>query len=195
VPGRPTRGHNPRRRPARVPAPTVRPARPSDLDGINRIYDHYVRTSTSTFDLEPPPAAERAAWFGVHAGGRYRLWVAAADGGAVHGFACSSPYRPRLAYQTTVEVSIYVAPESLGHGLGDALYRALFDSLRDEELHRAVAVIALPNPASVTLHTRWGFREVGCFHEVGLKFGRYWDVSFWERPMERGVPVARESKR
>ena len=174
---------------------SVRAAERRDLDGLSRVYNHYVATSTATFDLTPPSPEQYRTWFAEHAGGRHQAWVATGVGDAVAGFAYSGPFRPRRAYDTTVEVSVYLAPESVGRGLGGRLYRALFDSLCDEELHRALAVIALPNPASVALHTRWGFREVGRLHEVGWKFGQFWDVAFFERPLARGVRVEPEAKR
>ncbi|MGP8072114.1 MAG: N-acetyltransferase family protein [Thermoplasmata archaeon] len=178
-----------------MPEFVLRPAERGDLEGLTEIYNHYVATSIATFDLAPQRSEERTAWFDLHSGGRYRLWVVGVSGGPVVGYASSSPFRPRLAYQTTVEVSVYLAPSALGHGLGSRLYRALFDSIQDEDLHRAAAVIALPNPASVALHTKWGFREVGRLNEVGRKFDRFWDVAFFERPLERGVPVVSKGKR
>jgi phosphinothricin acetyltransferase len=168
---------------------TIRPGRLADLDALTEIYNHYVTSSIATFDLAPRRPEERRGWFDEHAGGRYRLWVAANASESVVGYASSSAFRPRLAYQTTVEVSVYLAPSAIGQGLGSRLYRALFDSIQDEDLHRAVAVIAQPNPASVGLHTKWGFREIGRFHEVGRKFDQYWDVAYFERPLAPGVPV------
>ena len=70
-----------------------------------------------------------------------------------------------------------------GNGIGSRLYAALFDSLKDEDIERVVAGITLPNPASVRLHRRFGFRLVGTFHRVGRKFERFWDVSWFERPL------------
>jgi phosphinothricin acetyltransferase len=101
----------------------------------------------------------------------------------VVGFARSGRYRPRPSYDTTVETSVYVDPASLGRGIGGALYRALFEALEDEDVHRAIAGIALPNDASVALHERFGFRRVAHFSEQGRKFGRYWDVDWYERPV------------
>lgn len=101
--------------------------------------------------------------------------------GRVAGVASSGRYRPRAAYDTTVETSVYIAPDSVGRGLGSALYGALFDALDGERVHRAVAGIALPNDASVALHRRFGFERVGRFSEEGWKFDRFWDVDWYER--------------
>lgn len=164
----------------------VTPATASDLVGISRIHDHYVEFSPSTFDLEPKTIAWRREWystFGEH--GRYRLLVARGPEGVV-GYASSSPHRPKGAYETTVETTVYVASGHTGRGIGSALYQALLAELETEDVHRACAGITLPNPASVRLHERCGFRRVGTFTDQGRKFGRYWDVAWFERP----VPAA-----
>jgi phosphinothricin acetyltransferase len=127
--------------------------------------------------------AMRREWFS-HYGetGRYRLMVALAGGGVI-GYACSSRFRPKPAYETSVETSIYVAPGAISHGTGSRLYETLFRSLQGEDLHRAYAGIALPNAQSIALHERFGFRRVAHFTDQGRKFGRYWDVAWWEKPL------------
>ncbi len=153
------------------------------LPGIVAIYNHYVLTTAATFDLEAVRVADREAWFHEHtAGGRHRLLVATRDGQLI-GWSTSSPFRPRPAYATTVEVSVYCGAGETGRGVGSALYRHLFDQLRGEDIERLVAGVALPNPASVALHRRFGFSPVGVFSRVGRKFGRYWDVRWYERPL------------
>jgi len=101
---------------------------------------------------------------------------------AVGDYASSSPFRDRQAYRTSVETSVYLDPRWLGRGIGTKLYRALFGGLSGLEIHRAYAAITLPNPPSVSLHHRFGFREVGVLDEAGHKFGRYWSVLWMERP-------------
>jgi phosphinothricin acetyltransferase len=174
----------------------VRPAVEGDLVAISEIYDHYVRTSHATFDVEPVGIDHRREWLQGHAGGRHRVFVAVGDGRVI-GFARSGRYRPRPAYDTTVETSVYVDPAFVGRGVGSALYRVVFDALAHEDVHRALAGIGMPNDASVALHERFGFRRAAHFSEQGRKFGRYWDVDWYERPVgeteEITLPACRGS--
>ena len=161
----------------------VRPAGEEDLEAINDIYNHYVAESHFTFDVEPVDMGFRREWFG-HYGvdGRYRLFVAL-DEDQVIGYASSSRFRPKPGYETSVETSIYLAPDAIGKGAGSRLYETLFKSLEGEDLHRAYAGIALPNPPSIALHERFGFKRVAHYTEQGRKFGRYWDVAWFEKPL------------
>lgn len=161
----------------------VRPATAGDLSAVNDIYNQYVLEAHYTFDLEPMSAEARREWFS-HYGetGRHRLLVAVSDG-LVIGYASSSRFRTKPAYDTSVETSVYLAPDSVGHGAGSRLYESLFKALEGEDVHRAYAGIALPNPASIGLHERFGFKRVGHFTQQGRKFGRYWDVAWYEKPL------------
>ena len=159
----------------------VRPAATDDLDAINDIYNHYVMESHFTFDVEPLDIDVRREWFGhFSTSGRYRLFVAL-DEDDIVGYASSSRFRPKPGYETSVETSIYLAPEAIGKGAGSRLYETLFKSLEGEDLHRAYAGIALPNPPSIALHERFGFKRVAHYTEQGRKFGRYWDVAWFEK--------------
>jgi phosphinothricin acetyltransferase len=161
----------------------IRQAREADLPRLNEIYDHYILHTPITFDVEPWTLEQRRAWFAQFgASGPYRLLVAEAEGAPV-GFAGTRPFRPKAAYRTSVETSVYLAPDAVGRGLGSALYRALFAALEGEDVHRALAGVTLPNPASLALHRRFGFRPIGTFREVGRKLGRYWDVQWLEREL------------
>ena len=160
----------------------VRPAGAGDLARINAIYTHYVLHSHATFEIEPVTMAEREDWASHYAdSGRYRLLVVADDD--VLGFATSSPYHLRAAYETSVELSVYVDPDATGRGLGARLYGTLIPLLEREDLHRAYGGVSLPNASSVALHERFGFREAARYSEQGRKFGRYWDVVWLERPL------------
>ena len=159
----------------------ITPASADDLEAISGIYDHYVRTTAISFDLEPPRTAWRREWFArFDDRGRHRLLVARVGGESI-GYAASVPYRPREAYGPSVETSVYVSPTHLGRGVGSALCGALLSELEREDVHRAYAGIAMPNPASVRLHERCGYRRAGYYTEQGRKFGRYWDVAWYER--------------
>lgn len=167
--------------PARMSDVILRPYADGDLERITEIYNHYVRTSIATFDMEPVTAERYAGWAEAHTTGEgHRLWVAEEEDRVV-GYAGSGPFRPRPAYDRTVETSIYLDPARTGRGLGRRLYGRLFDSLAAARLHRAIAVIAEPNPASDALHRRFGFREAGRLTEAGWKFGKPWDVALFER--------------
>lgn len=167
----------------------VRPGRSTDLSSLLEVYNHYVERSPATFEVEPVHPSERAAWLHEHlSGGRYRLWVATDPEGLLVGWATSSPFRPRAAYATTVESSVYCRAGFEGRGIGSRLYKALFRSIEDEDIERVVAAITLPNRASVRLHERFGFRRVGTFHRVGRKFDRFWDVAWFERPLRARDP-------
>ena len=167
----------------------VRPARKGDLAAINDIYNHYVVETHITFDDEPMNMEARHEWFTHYAKeGRYRLLIAT-DGDQVIGYAASSRYRPKPGYLTSVETSIYLSPDAVGKGAGSRLYTELFRSLEGEDVHRAYAGIALPNPASIALHEKFGFKRVALYTEQGRKFGRYWDVAWFERPLGVEAPI------
>jgi phosphinothricin acetyltransferase len=161
----------------------TRPGRLSDLNVLTRIYNHYVENTHITFDLVPFTVEARREWFG-HYGltGRHRLLVAE-DAGDVLGYATSGRFRDKAAYDPSVETTVYCAPEAVGRGAGSALYEALFAELATEDAHRAFAGVALPNDASLALHRRFGFTEIGTFRDVGRKFDKWWDVTWLERPL------------
>jgi len=162
---------------------TVRPARVEDLPRLTEIYNHYVLNSPVTFDLEPYTVERRMQWFsqfGVT--GRHRLLLVEGDG-LVLGYAGTTRFRPKAAYDSTVETTIYCSADNTRKGLGSLLYSALFEAIVNEDIQRIVAGFTLPNPASQALHQRFGFKLVGIFHEVGRKFGRYHDVAWNERPL------------
>ncbi len=163
---------------------SVRAAAVADLPSITEIHNHYVLHTHITFDVEPWRTAERLSWFHEHSGeGRYRILVARDDGGAVLGYTCTGRFRAKDAYDTTVEATIACRPEHTGRGIGKLLYDALFTAIADQDIHRIVAAVAQPNPASNRLHERFGFKPIGLFSEVGRKFGKYWDVLWMERPL------------
>ncbi len=161
----------------------VRYAREDDLPRLTEIYNHYVAHSAATFDLVPFMVEERKVWMDqYHEHGPYRLMVATEEGRVV-GYATSSRFRDKRAYDTTVETTVYVEAGCEARGIGSSLYSALFEALAAEDLHRAYAGITRPNAASVALHCRFGFEPAGTLREVGRKLGRYWDVEWFEKAL------------
>ena len=162
---------------------SVRPAVRDDLPRLTEIYNYYVVNTPITFDLEPKSVESRVSWFEQFGPtGRYRLLVAK-ENAQVVGYAGTTRFRAKAAYDTTVETTIYCSPEAMCRGIGSRLYSALFEALAGEDIRRIVAGYTLPNRASEALHQRFGFKLVGVFTENGRKFGRYWDVAWAERPL------------
>ena len=156
----------------------------ADLGPIVEILNGIAATSIATFDTHPTSVAQRRAWFEQFAeAGPYQLLVARRDT-TVIGYAASQRYRDHDAFRETVEVSVALHAGYRSRGVGSALYKALFDRLAGEPVHVAVAGIAMPNDASVALHRKFGFTEVGTFHEYAVKNGRYIS-SLW---MQRLAP-------
>lgn len=153
-------------------------ADPSDAAAIAAIYNHYVATTVISMESDPVSADDMARRIAeVQASGL--PWLVFMEDGAVLGYAYASKWRTRPGYRHAVESSVYVAPGERGRGLGQQLYRALLGRL-DGRFHCVIGGIALPNPASVALHERLGFRQVACFGEVGHKFGKWVDVGYWQ---------------
>lgn len=164
-----------------LPTVAVRDATPADLPAVAAIYTHYVLRTTITFNtqvLTPREWTDRFARDVVD--GPYHLLVATRDD-QVAGYVETQAFRPKPAYDRSIELSIYVAPDAQGGGVGAALYEELFGRLVDSDFHRAYSVIALPNDGSVRFHERFGFVHRGTLTEAGHKFGRYLDVAFYER--------------
>ncbi|MFE5853305.1 GNAT family N-acetyltransferase [Streptomyces sp. NPDC056500] len=173
----------------------VRAGGEADLKALTELYNHYVRETAITFDIATFTPEQRLPWLRSHPkDGPHRLLVARAltnadehpenqtqNEGVLLGYATSSALRPKAAYETSVEVSVYCAPEAGGLGIGTLLYEHLFRALADEDVHRAYAGITQPNEASTKLHARFGFRQIGTYTEVGRKFGRYWDIEWYEK--------------
>ena len=158
----------------------IRPADARDAGVVVALYNHFVAGSIATFELDPVPEQEmRNRIRDVHARGL--PWLLAWRGDVLSGYAYAGPWRARVGYRQTVESSIYLAPQAIGHGIGRRLYAALIERLLDCDVHTVIGGIALPNAASVALHERMGFVQVAHFREVGSKFGQRIDVGYWQR--------------
>src|SRR5688572_30573265 len=168
----------------RAPADSVveiRPGTEDDLPRIVEILNHAAANSSATLAERPTTVAARRDWFRRFSStGPYRLFVAR-RAGVVVGYASSQPFRDHEAFRETVEVSIALDPDSRGRGVGTALYRELFAALAGAAVHVTLAGIVMPNDASVALHRKFGFTEVGTFREYAIKNGRYVSSLWMER--------------
>lgn len=156
----------------------IRPGGPRDAAPIAAIYNHYVENTTITFEEETVAAAAMAERIAQIT--RTHPWLVDEENGEVRGYAYASPWRPRASYRYSTESTIYLAHTCTGRGIGTAIYRALLARLAETDLHCVVGVIALPNPVSVALHEKLGFRKVGHLEQIGRKFDTWIDVGHWQ---------------
>jgi phosphinothricin acetyltransferase len=158
---------------------SIRIARPDDRAAIDAIYAHYVRTSTCTYAEEPDSDEVRRAWFASH-GPSHPVTVMAEDG-AIHGWGALSPWKERSGYRHSVELSVYLRPESCGRGLGRELLADLVERAQSLGHHAILGGVSADQEASIRLHERMGFTRVAHLQQVGFKFGRWLDVIYFQR--------------
>jgi L-amino acid N-acyltransferase YncA len=158
------------------------------LPDVAAIYAAAVRGGPATFDLEAPPLAWwRSVLDSLDASAGHLMLVATTADGTVVGYAKSGGFRPKAAYDSTCETSVYVAQTAHGRGVGTLLYAELLARLDRSGLRLAVAGVTAPNPASTRLHLAHGFTAVGTFAGVGVKFGTAWDVCWYQRPLRSAL--------
>jgi L-amino acid N-acyltransferase YncA len=157
----------------------IRTVSENDAAGIVEIYNYYVLTSHATFELETIDDKEMTRRVGDVVNDGYPFLVAEVDG-RIAGYAYAHRFRPRLAYRHSAEVSVYVGPDLKGRKLATKLYERLIPGCFTAGAHTLIAVISLPNDASVRLHEKFGFRKIGQLSEVGRKFERWIDVGYWQ---------------
>jgi len=161
---------------------TVRRAIHADAPAINDIYNHYVLTSTATFDTVEMSLSDRVAWLDHH--GIEHPVLVVEDQGAVVAWGSLSRWASRAAWRHTVEVSTYVAASSLGRGIGPVLLNELVAHAREVGHHAVIAQISADNLPSLKMGERAGFERVGTLREVGHKFGRWIDLAMLELILE-----------
>ncbi len=164
------------------PEPVVRPAAPGDVAAMLDIYRPVVLETAISFEFEPPTVDEFAGRLAAVTA--RDPWLVAELGGRVAGYTYASDFRTRPAYGATRETTVYVADWARGRSVGTSLVGELLALLAGAGIRQVIAGIALPNPASVALHERMGYRYVGTFPAVGHKFDRWHDLGFWQRPLE-----------
>lgn len=165
---------------------TIRIATPADAAAIQAIYAPMVEHSTISFEMEPPTIEQMAQR--IEATLEHYPYLVAEQDGQVLGYAYASPHRAREAYQWSVDVTVYIAPQVHRGGIGRALYQCLLPILENQGFHTAYAGIALPNAASIGLHEALGFEHLGTYTEVGFKHGRWQDVGYWCKRLNGSTP-------
>ncbi len=161
----------------------IRASTPADLPAITAIYGRFVATSTATFEIAVPDLAEMASRRRAQLDRGLPHLVAELDGYTV-GFCYASPFRPREGYRFTVEDSIYVRADCVGHGVGRKLLAELIAQCQARGCHLMVACICGVNPASVALHASLGFTQAGLLPEAGNKFGQWLSLLMMQRRLE-----------
>ncbi len=160
---------------------TLRMATEDDAPDLAEIYAPIVRDTAISFELDPPCADEmKRRLRAIH---EVAPWIVAAEDGRCLGYAYARRFRERAAYAWSAETTVYVAREARRRGVGRALYVALLEGLTHQGYRKVLALITLPNDASVGLHESLGFRPAGVLHEVGFKHGEWHDVGTWEREL------------
>jgi L-amino acid N-acyltransferase len=159
---------------------TTRPVEAGDAEAIRSIYNVEVLESTVTFDMVERSLEDQIAWITDHSGS-YPAIVAVDPSTSVVGFASLTAYRPRPAYATTVENSVYVHRDHRGAGVARLLMESLLTAAADHGFHSVIARIVGGHTASIALHKRTGFTEIGREVEVGRKFGKWLDVVLMQK--------------
>jgi L-amino acid N-acyltransferase YncA len=157
----------------------VRDATEDDAGACAAIYAPYVTDTAITFEYDPPSAAEMARR--IAASQRAHAWLVLEEEGRVVGYAYAGPFKERVAYRWSAEVSVYLEPGRRRNGSGRLLYEALFARLTERGFRTLVAVMTLPNDASEGLHRALGFEPVGTLRRVGWKRGEWRDVAWAQR--------------
>ena len=165
---------------------TIRPAAASDLPVVRDIYRHYVLNSTVTFDERPKTLAQWRRSLREATELQLPFLVAESATGAILGYALVQPWKQRSAYRYTVESSVYLSPAATGRGLGRALMEALIEATRARGVREMIAVIADQGAdASIRLHERLGFEEIGRMGRVGQKFGRELGIVLLQKSLRK----------
>ncbi len=158
---------------------TIRRVETTDAMEIARIYNYYITETVVTFEEEAVAASEIARRI-EDVRSESLPWLVAEERGEIVGYAYATPWRSRSGYRFSAEITVYLAPEHSGKGIGSKLYAELFPLLQARGIHAVMGGIALPNEASVALHEKFEMRKVAHFEAAGFKFNRWIDVGYWQ---------------
>jgi len=158
---------------------TYRSARVEDIPAITAIYNDAVQNTTAIWNETLVDVAERQAWLADRSANNHPVLVAELNGEVV-GYATYGQWRAIQGFRHTKEHSVYIKNGLAGQGIGRKLMELLIGEARARDVHVLVACIESENKASIALHQRLGFRDVGTFKQVGKKFGRWLDLTCME---------------
>lgn len=156
----------------------IRNATIQDSKKICEIYNYYIENSIVTFEEEKITAAEIENRMKTIQ--EKFFWIVYEEENEIKGYAYITSFKGRSAYNKSVECSIYVDNNELGKGIGTALFMELLNRVKALNLHVLLSCITIPNEKSEILHNKFGFEKVAHFKEVGYKFERWIDVSYWQ---------------
>lgn len=165
---------------ARRAAVTLAPIAPEDIAACTELYNYYIENTCITLEEEPVTPEE----FGAHAARITKdyPYIVARDGaGKSVGFAYLDVFNPRSAYRCTADLSIYVNRACRGSGVGQKLYAEIERLGRECGIENLISIITSDNEGSLRFHRKNGFTEIGVMPAVAFKFGKYLDVSFFQK--------------
>ncbi|HEX7025861.1 MAG TPA: arsinothricin resistance N-acetyltransferase ArsN1 family B [Gammaproteobacteria bacterium] len=163
----------------------IRSAEPDDIKAIAAIYNYYITDTVVSFEETPVAVDEMKVRVNKVLLAGFP-WLVAVEGGDVIGYAYACQWNTRTAYKYSAEVSVYLSRAHVSKGWGTRLYDKLFEELKSGSVHTVIGGVALPNPASVALHEKFGMEKVAHYKEVGYKFGRWIDVGYWQKKISAG---------
>ena len=157
----------------------IRPVTKNDAKAISAIYNYYVDSSAISFEENQVTISEMEDRISKISA-EYP-WLVYELNGKVVAYAYASLWKSRSAYRFTLESTVYAAHDLKQKGVGTQLYQKLFEELNESFVRTVMAVIALPNEASIGLHEKMGFKKVAHFKEVGYKLDKWVDVGYWQK--------------
>ncbi len=168
----------------------IRLATEDDAEEMLDIYAPVVRDTVISFEEQPPSIEEFRSR--IRSVLERMPWLVCVIGGGIAGYAYATPFRTRPGYRWTAELTVYVHPSYHRRRVGRAIYTALLRCLAGQGYCTAVAIIALPNPASIGLHESLGFRRTGVLENIGFKHGKWIDDDVWQMDIQPGSSAPTE---
>ena len=156
----------------------IRPVKLTDAEQLANIYNYYILNSIATFEEEIISDEEMAKR--IQKITKKYPFILFEENDKILGYAYGSEFHTRVAYNKTVESSVYLREQQKGKGLGSRLYDELIYQLREMEFHSVVVLVSLPNEASVALHEKFKFKKVAELEQVGYKFAKWINVGYWQ---------------